>query len=542
MRLTVSLKLLITILVSLSLSCYSQEPVTKANRSLPATDSLLKNNVVLSENQNKPEISFSAEQSLKFLQQRALPQNWKNSNDPLRMAINELVHRALHPHFDSVRYFLEKYPYDSIRVISKDTSRLAAIDSTQRVIPGQNPFKNPEQGDSLSAAIRSLLNSIDSGDSILLSISGTGKAVTPVWLNSRSARMHRYWLKNDLDDSVTVWLGSVSRNTLGLFLEEGVSFKRPVKQGNYSKARIDLKEVDRSKLLEGKTIMTRNQFWKYRTEASAALSQTALSNWVKGGEGSVSMALDVTEYAYYENKPIKITSENYARLKYGLLATSNYDGKNGLYLMKNIDLLETNSKINHKAFGKFDFSAIFLFKTQIAKGYNYPNDSVPVSKFLNPAIITAGIGLDYKPDKNTSINFSPFSYKGTFVHDTAMIDQTKYGIPKGKRALNEPGASFMINNEFKPFKNIDVINRLQLFTNYIHNPQNIDVDWEVIATAAINWFTEVRLNTHLIFDDDTKTPLFDSDKKPVLDINGKQKNTARIQFKELLGFSFVFRF
>ncbi len=36
--------------------------------------------------------------------------------------------------------------------------------------------------------------------------------------------------------------------------------------------------------------------------------------------------------------------------------------------MKNLDLLETNSKFNHKAFGKFDFSAIMLFKTQIAKG------------------------------------------------------------------------------------------------------------------------------------------------------------------------------
>jgi hypothetical protein len=215
-----------------------------------------------------------------------------------------------------------------------------------------------------------------------------------------------------------------------------------------------------------------------------------------------------------------------------------------------MDLIETNSKLNHKAFGKFDFSAIMLFKTQLAKGYTYPNDTMEilVSKFFNPAILTVGLGLDYKPNKTTSINFSPFSYKGTFVMDTTgvigvdAIDQTKYGVPAGKRAKNEPGASFMITNEYKPFKTVTMTNRLQLFTNYIEKPQNIDIDWEMILTANLNWFTDVRFNTHLVFDDDTKTPVFDKDKNPVLGSDGKQKKTSRIQFKELLGFSFVFRF
>ena len=100
----------------------------------------------------------------------------------------------------------------------------------------------------------------------------------------------------------------------------------------------------------------------------------------------------------------------------------------------------------------------------------------------------------------------------------------------------------MITNEYKPFKSITIINRLQLFTNYIHNPQNIDIDWEMIASAKINWFTDVRFNTHLIYDDDTKIPLYDEEDKPVMGPDGKQKKTARVQFKELLGFTFVFRF
>ena len=257
---------------------------------------------------------------------------------------------------------------------------------------------------------------------------------------------------------------------------------------------------------------------------------------MKGGESSISTTLDITDYADYYNNPRLISSNNYIRLNYGLISTPS-EG-----IRKNLDLLETNSKLDHKAFGKFDFSGILLFKTQISKGYNYPNDSVVVSKFMNPAILTIGFGLDYKPDKTTSINFSPLSYKLTIVTDTAHIDQTLYGISKKRKALHEPGMSFLLTNEFRPVKNMSITNRLQLFTNYIHNPQDVDVDWEVIMTANINWFTEMRLNTHLIFDDDTKTVVYDKEDHPVLRPDGTEKKTARIQFKELLGLSFVFRF
>jgi hypothetical protein len=209
---------------------------------------------------------------------------------------------------------------------------------------------------------------------------------------------------------------------------------------------------------------------------------------------------------------------------------------------KNIDLFETNSKLNHKAFGKFDFSGILLFKTQLAAGYDYSTDTaVKVSKFMNPAILTIGFGLDYKPDKNTSINFSPFSYRGTYVTDTVEIDQTLYGIPKDKKALHEPGMSLVVSHEYRPMKTVTIVNRLQLFTNYVNNPQNIDVDWEMIATASLNWFTDVRFNTHLIYDDDTKSPVIEGG-VPVMNSDGTPKKSARAQFKEMLGLSVVFRF
>jgi hypothetical protein len=184
-----------------------------------------------------------------------------------------------------------------------------------------------------------------------------------------------------------------------------------------------------------------------------------------------------------------------------------------------------------------------LFKTQLLEGYNYPKDSaVLVSKILNPAIFTFGLGFDYKPNTQTSINFSLISYKFTFVTDTVTIDQTKHGIAKDRKTLHEPGVNLMVSNTWKPIRNFSVTNRLQLFSNYINKPQNINVDWELNMGATLNRFTELKINTHLIFNDNIKTKVLDKDKKPVLNPDGTEKKTARIQFKEMVGLSLVFRF
>ncbi|MCE5345819.1 MAG: DUF3078 domain-containing protein [Bacteroidales bacterium] len=420
---------------------------------------------------------------------------------------------------------------------TKDTTVLVVIDTLNEVKSSRKgfPFKYfnyPYQSDSIRAAVNSLIKYLEDRDSTIINFTGSGNTATPVWLNSKAETMTRYWLRNEFNDSVTVWIGAPSRNTFDLYLEKGINLKRPIKQGVHSDARIEVQEVDKSKLLDVKKIIVKPKLWRTRAEASFTLNQTSLTNWVKGGKSSISSAIDVIGYADYNNKVLKVVSSNFARLRFGFI-TTDADG-----FVKNLDLFETNSKVNHKAFGKFDFSGIMLFKTQMAPG---KNDGKMVSKFLNPATLTLGLGLDFKPNKTTSINFSPLSYKGTFVTDTVRVDQTDFGIAKDKKSLHEPGVSFLISNVYKPVKNVSMTNALQLFTNYINNPQNIDIDWEMNVAYSLNWFTDVRFNTHFIFDDDTKSVVY-KDGKAVLDDNGAKKKTARIQFKEILGFSLVFRF
>ena len=139
--------------------------------------------------------------------------------------------------------------------------------------------------------MRLILDYVEERDSSILNITGTSQTITPVWLNSKADRMIRYWLKNDLNDSVTVWIGNPAGNTIGLYLEHGVSFRRPPMQRTISDAAINVQSVDRSTLLDIQKITTKSQFWKYRTETSFILNQGLVTNWVKGGESSISTVL-----------------------------------------------------------------------------------------------------------------------------------------------------------------------------------------------------------------------------------------------------------
>lgn len=537
---------------------FSQIAGNENNTAFPAGDTALVTIISGRDTVSSKQIILTREQAIDYLKNKFQTKVTGKGAPQISSAIRHLVLEASNPPFDSTRRILEKIIADTITQAVKkpdieaqispslQTDTLVRVDTLINNIPADSI--QPAyfiSNDSIRSAIGVLIDYLEARDSSLITFTGTTNKAYSLWLNSRSDQITRFWLKNDLNDSVTVWIGNPSRDTIGLYLEHGVNFRRPMRQGNISQASINYEPQDNKNLVKIGKIITKSKYWNDRTETSFTLNQGMLTNWVKGGESNISTTLDVTWYANYNNKPMLLSSNNFVRLKYGLIKSG--DEK----IRKNVDLLETNSKINHKAFGKFDFSGIMLFKTQLGKGYNYTkyklngterDTAILVSKFINPAILTLGIGLDYKPNKVTSINFSPLSYKVTYVSDTAHIDQTKYGIAKDRRSKHEPGASFLISNEFKPLKTVSITNRLQLFTNYINNPLNIDVDWEMILQARLNWFTELRLNTHLIFDDDTKTVVLDKEKNPVIGSDGLEKKTARVQFKELLGLSFVFRF
>jgi hypothetical protein len=506
------------------------------------------------------DILLDREQSLRFLRKiYSATGIWKETNDPLRESIRHLIYYSSWPPVDSTISFLSDYGFEKIRVPIEnyyvfDSVRVVlpekAIDTIILVITDTIPepslstddfpfryLEYPFMSDSIEAAVGTLIGYLETRDSTLLKITDQSGKGPAVWLNTRTDNLVRFWLPDGKGDSVTVWVGSPQRNTLSLRAEEGVQFKKQTWQYGYIDPRVNVTTAREEDLRKVALSNIKPDYWKFRSELSYLLSQGVVTNWAKGGDDNIASILDVTSYLNYYNKVTKVNSATTVRFALGLQASGKPWNIN-----KNLDFLEINSKISHKAFGKFDLSGLFQFKTQFLPGYNYPNDSVKVSKFFNPATVIVGYGLDYKPDKNTSVSFSPLSYKGTYVPDTATINQTKFGISSDKRSKNELGAYLIVSSKVSLFDKVNMTNRLQLFSNFLSNPQNVDVDWEMITTMTINWFTELRVNVHLIYDDDTKLPVYDSEGNPVMDINGMQKKAPMVQFKEYLGLSFVFKF
>ncbi len=271
--------------------------------------------------------------------------------------------------------------------------------------------------------------------------------------------------------------------------------------------------------------------WKIGGIGSFNFSQGVLSNWVEGGENSVSLLTILNIHATYKEKRSVWT--NSADYKFGLLKS----GETGI-LKKTEDKIELNSKYGFKAIGNWYYSIAANFRTQLFRGYNYPNDSVVVSAFMSPAYWIITLGMDLKVKDKFSLFLSPLTSKTTIVSKTNLVDETKYGLEKGQRIKNEKGAYIKVLYKFKLDENIDVNTRLELFSNYIHNPQNIDINSETTIQMQINKYLSVTLLLHFIYDDDINIPVYKL-------VNGQKTQvgtTKGLQFKEIMGIGFSYNF
>ena len=271
--------------------------------------------------------------------------------------------------------------------------------------------------------------------------------------------------------------------------------------------------------------------WKISGIGSFNFSQGVLSNWVEGGESSISLLSILNINATYKkNKSVWTNSADY---KIGLLKS----GETGI-MKKTEDKIELNSKYGFRAIGKWYYSIAANFRTQLFRGYNYPNDSVVVSAFMSPAYWIVTVGMDLKVKDKFSLFMSPLTSKTTIVSKTNLVDETKYGLEKGQRIKNEKGAYVKVLYKFKLDKNIDVNTKLELFSNYTHNPQNIDINSETTVNMKINKYLSVTLLLHFIYDDDINIPVYKI-------INGKKEQvgtTKGLQFKEIMGIGLSYKF
>jgi hypothetical protein len=280
--------------------------------------------------------------------------------------------------------------------------------------------------------------------------------------------------------------------------------------------------------------------WKIGGLLSLNLSQVSLTNWNAGGQNSLSMNSLIHLHANLTTE--KTQWENSLNLGYGLLG----QGRNkNINWIKTDDEIDITSKYGRKASENWWYSGFLNFSTQATPGYNYPNDSVQISKFMAPGYLLVAAGMDLKVKKIFSAFVAPFTMKGTFVADQTLADLGSFGVEAadstgssvvpGRRSRYEMGGYIRLSYEQEIMKNIKISSKLSLFSNYLENPENIDVTWENLIQFKVNKYISATLTTHLIYDDDIDIAVFDSEGLEI----GKG---PRVQFKEVLGIGFAYKF
>lgn len=281
--------------------------------------------------------------------------------------------------------------------------------------------------------------------------------------------------------------------------------------------------------------------WKNKNTVGFDLTENAFSNWNAGGESSISGLLKGNFSRIYIKNNVKWDNE--LLIRYGV------NKQDGLVVKKTDDSFKFNSTYGYRndTLSNWYHSVEFNFNTQFTDGYNYPNTEIPISKPLAPAYIFFGVGAEYaNKEKKFNCYFSPLTLKNTLVLDQNLANQGAFGVQKaiydasgnliseGKKTKTELG--ILISNHLKKevFKNVIFENRLSLFSDYLNNFGNIDVDWQAQFDLVVNQYVKANIGFHMIYDDDIKA------KKQ---IDGQQVVVGpKIQLKQMLGVGLVYNF
>jgi hypothetical protein len=295
--------------------------------------------------------------------------------------------------------------------------------------------------------------------------------------------------------------------------------------------------------LESETNPTKKDtsYWTHKNQAGLDFSQIAFVNWNAGGNSSISGLLKGDFVRKYVRG--NVIWNNEMSIRYGV------NKQEGRELRKTDDAF---TFLSHYGFRKVEssnwfYSARFNFNTQFTNGYAYPNTDKSISTIFAPAYIFLGVGSEYnRKDKNFNIYFSPLTVKTTLVLNQRLADLGSFGVTKalfdeegnllrrGRKSRNEVG--LLVTNYWKKefYKNMFVENRLSLYSDYINNFGNIDVDWQIQMEMVVNKYVRANIGIHLIYDDDIKAKE---------EVNGQQVTVGpKVQLKQALGIGLIYSF
>jgi hypothetical protein len=282
-------------------------------------------------------------------------------------------------------------------------------------------------------------------------------------------------------------------------------------------------------------------YWTKKNKLGFDISEIAFVNWSAGGNSAVSGLFKGDFSRVYAKENRKWVNELFIR--YGL------NKQDGLGVRKTDDAIQINSTFGYRkdTITNWYHSAKFNFNTQFTNGYVYPNTEKVISRLFAPAYIFLGVGAENaNKEKKRIFYISPFTFKTTLVLDQNLANQGAFGVTKalydlngniissGKRSKTELGFLFTSFYKKEIVKNITLVNKLSLYSDYINNFGNIDVDCDLSLDLVVNQYVKANIGARVVYDDDIKAKE---------EVNGTQVTVGpKAQLKQLLGVGIVYLF
>ena len=230
--------------------------------------------------------------------------------------------------------------------------------------------------------------------------------------------------------------------------------------------------------------------WKRGGNISFLFNQSAFNNWLAGGANNISGTLGLNyDFNYTKGD---WTWDNKLIASYGLTKIKKEA------VQKTDDRLELNSLLGKRASGYWYYSAFLNFKTQMS---STSVGGEQTSHFFSPAYFQFGPGMLWKKSDNLKINIAPATSKLILIHEDLTKNGAAFGVEQGDSSRYELGAAVNAYYKLNVMKNVSVENILNLYSNYLEDFQNVDIDYTVNVVMTINKYLSANLSMQAIYDD-----------------------------------------
>lgn len=268
--------------------------------------------------------------------------------------------------------------------------------------------------------------------------------------------------------------------------------------------------------------------WKYAAAAGLDLGGTKIFN-PKVGAGNSRLGIGGLGSIIAKRKGARSFWDNQFSMQFGVQELGRTAPTQPTGFQKNLDILRLQSRYGYdissdkKWFAAIDFFGQSQIMSTYASNFLRPinGEDRVVSKFFSPFWMTLSPGLNYRPNKHWSFFYSPVAVQYILVSDDniaatgvhgnrvtrdgagRIIDYQNYFLGLGSEVKAAYARKFWEDR-------LAATSSLRLFSNYLYQPQNIDILFT--NTLDIQIFKGLALS--LIFE-----YFYDHDVLTMVDVN-----------------------